>query len=82
MLTHNNDRPAHPAPTRLRKGGLSAVLRAVCGAPAGWAERRRGSFMVLVVGTLALMALLTVVYVSVGSSDRRRPVFVSAYPPW
>lgn len=71
MLTDNNNDSRPAGLVRVREGGLSSVLRAVCGAPAGWRERRRGSFLVLVVGTLALMALLTVVYVSVGSSDRR-----------
>lgn len=73
MLTlGTNDSNNAGLPARSGSGrGLNAVLRAVCGAPAGWRERRRGSFLVLVVGTLALMALITVVYVSIGSADRR-----------
>ncbi|MCC6678820.1 MAG: hypothetical protein IT436_16945 [Phycisphaerales bacterium] len=72
LRTESSDSTAAGLPARRRDGrGLTAVLRAVCGAPAGWREQRRGSFLVLVVGTLALMALITVVYVSVGSADRR-----------
>lgn len=46
----------------------------------GWARfgatsllrsRRRGSFLVLVVGTLAMLSIIMIVYVAVGSSDKR-----------
>ena len=40
---------------------LPAVIRGVAGAPAAWREQRRGSFLVIVVGTLALLAVIAVV---------------------
>ena len=48
---------------------LTAALRAASGAPAAWREQRRGSFLVMVVGTLALLAVVMLVYVSVGNQD-------------
>ncbi len=33
--------------------------------------RRRGSFMVLVVGTLAMLSIIMIVYVSIGNADKR-----------
>ncbi len=42
--------------------------RGFTGQRAGW---RRGSFLVLVVGTLALLAVVMLVYVSVGNQDTR-----------
>jgi hypothetical protein len=50
---------------------LAAVLRGVSGAPAAWNRRSRGSFLVIVVGTLALLAVVMLVYVSVGNQDTR-----------
>jgi hypothetical protein len=58
----------------------AAVLSRVAGAPLGsveaarvWerAHRRRGSFLVLVVGTLALLAVITIIYVALGNQDNR-----------
>ena len=64
-----------PATTGLdapgREPGLAAVLRGVSGAPAAWNRRSRGSFLVIVVGTLALLAVVMLVYVSVGNQDTR-----------
>lgn len=67
--------------TRLvRKGRIArafarpaGLLRVLSGAPAGTEVRthRRGSFLVLVVGTLALLAVITIVYVALGSQDAR-----------
>lgn len=34
-------------------------------------SRRRGSFLVLVVGTLAMLSIIMIVYVTVGNSDKR-----------
>ncbi|MBY0111864.1 MAG: hypothetical protein K2Y21_03510 [Phycisphaerales bacterium] len=34
-------------------------------------SRRRGTFLVLVVGTLAMLSIIMIVYVAVGNSDRR-----------
>ena len=33
--------------------------------------RRRGSFIVLVVGTLAMLSIIMIVYVAVGNADKR-----------
>ncbi|MFO0832821.1 MAG: hypothetical protein U0637_13395 [Phycisphaerales bacterium] len=56
-------------------GRLAGVVSALAGAPAGWQlrqdPRRRGSFLVLVVGTLALLAVITIVYVALGNQDHR-----------
>lgn len=48
---------------------LAAAVRSAAGAPAAWREQRRGSFLVMVVGTLALLAVVMLVYVSVGNQD-------------
>ncbi len=53
-----------------RPAGLASVVRSIAGAPGGW-RKRRGSFLVLVVGTLALLAVVMLVYVSVGNQDVR-----------
>lgn len=63
-----------PSPVSRKRGLLSLGARrlaAVAGAPAGWATRqtRRGSFLVLVVGTLALMSVFAIVYIAIGRSD-------------
>lgn len=47
--------------------GTTRALRSACGALAA----RRGSTLILVVATLALLAVLTVAYVSIGGGDRR-----------
>lgn len=47
----------------------AGLLRAVAGAPAGVERTRRGSFLVLVVATLALMSVFAVVYVTIGKAD-------------
>ncbi|MBK7405167.1 MAG: hypothetical protein IPJ41_11180 [Phycisphaerales bacterium] len=45
------------------------LLAGLVGAPAGLRQSRRGSFLVMVVGTLALLAVVTIVYVSIGRAD-------------
>jgi hypothetical protein len=50
---------------------LASVLRTVAGAPAGWRPSRRGSFLVMVVGTLALLAVMAVIYSTIGNHDLR-----------
>ena len=47
------------------------LLAAAAGSPSRIYQTRRGTFMILVVGTLALLAVLTVLYVTVGKSDRQ-----------
>jgi hypothetical protein len=51
----------------------AGLLRVLAGTPAGTqvTTHRRGSFLVLVVGTLALLAVITIVYVALGSQDSR-----------
>lgn len=47
------------------------VLRTISGQTAG-VDSRRGSFLVLVVGVLALLSVIAVLYATLGSSDRQR----------
>lgn len=47
----------------------AGLLRTIAGAPAGVEQSRRGSFLVLVVATLALMSVFAVVYVTIGKTD-------------
>jgi hypothetical protein len=58
------------APATPRRG-LGKVLRSLAGAVAGWRRNRRGSFLVIVVGTLAILAVLAVVFSTVGRHDAR-----------
>ncbi len=51
--------------------GLGELLRSVAGATAGWRPNRRGSFLVLVVGTLALLAVMALIYSSIGTHDKQ-----------
>ena len=52
--------------------GVASLLRSLAGTPAGWqSSRRRGSFLIIVVGTLALLAVLAIIYSSIGSHDVR-----------
>lgn len=75
---HTSDDASRPAPERgggilttLRRAARfgAGLLRAVAGAPAGVEQTRRGSFLVLVVATLALMSVFAVVYVTIGKAD-------------
>lgn len=50
---------------RVRAG----LLGSVAGLAAGLRQTRRGSFLIMVVGTLALLAVVTIVYVAIGRSD-------------
>ncbi|QOJ01614.1 MAG: hypothetical protein HRU70_14440 [Phycisphaeraceae bacterium] len=52
------------------RGGVRVLLAAV-GAPAGVSRTRRGTFLILVVGTLALLAVITLIHFAVGQADRR-----------
>lgn len=49
----------------------AAVIRAVAGTPGAIRRTRRGSFLVLVVGTLALLAVVAIIYVTIGNQDLR-----------
>gem|GEM_PF-6539769 len=64
---------------RVRRGA-AALLRLAAGRPMDVARvgtapigvrARRGSFLIMVVGTLALLSVLVVIYVTVGTQDRR-----------
>jgi hypothetical protein len=62
----NHASNSDPLPSRLRTPAathqrLLAALRA----------RRRGTFLVLVVGTLAMLSIIMIVYVAVGNADQR-----------
>jgi hypothetical protein len=47
------------------------VVRRLSGQAGGWRSPRRGSILVIVLGTLALLSVLTLIYVSLGRSDTR-----------
>jgi hypothetical protein len=63
--------------------GRASLLRRLVGRPAGLVSAvgsaavrlgkgsRRGSFLVLVVGTLAVLAIITIAYVAIGAQDAR-----------
>jgi hypothetical protein len=50
---------------------VAHVPGAVAGTLPGWRQKRRGSFLVIVVGTLALLSVLAILYVTVGRQDLR-----------
>ncbi|MFG0328185.1 MAG: hypothetical protein ACF8SC_13075 [Phycisphaerales bacterium JB037] len=53
------------------KRRAAGVVRALSGSTSGSARTRRGSILVLVLGTLALMAILAILYSAIGTGDRR-----------
>jgi hypothetical protein len=63
-----------------RVRGEGCMLRSLAGAAAGHralSRDRAGSFLVLVVGTLALLAVITIVYVALGNQDARTKAAVT-----
>lgn len=54
-----------------RRASRGAILARLAGLPASQKQTRRGSFLIMVVGTLALIAVITVLYVSIGRADRQ-----------
>src|SRR5262245_26016267 len=59
--------PDYPGPAR-RLG--ARLLRAVAGSTAALQrQNRRGSFLVIVVGTLALLSVFAIVYIAIGRAD-------------
>lgn len=62
-----------PSFVRRTKASRAAVLRTVSGQTAGVSvQSRRGSFLILVVGVLALLSVIAVLYATLGSGDRER----------
>src|ERR1700752_1535340 len=58
---------------RSRRDGRSAALvRGLAGMPAGVEPGRRGTVLILVIGALALIAVITLVYATIGQSDIRQ----------
>ncbi len=55
--------------TPRRRGLAARLLRAISGTTGAYRASRRGSFLVLVVGTLALMSVFAVVYIAIGRTD-------------
>ncbi len=51
--------------------GVGGMMRAVAGVPAGVSRDRRGTFLVMVIGTLALLAVIAVAHFAIGQADRR-----------
>lgn len=54
-----------------RRVTRTAAISRVAGLAGSLRQDRRGSFLIMVVGTLALVAVITVVYVAIGRSDRQ-----------
>ncbi|GJQ31035.1 MAG: hypothetical protein HBSAPP03_29190 [Phycisphaerae bacterium] len=54
-----------------RRGVLAGLLTRLSGTAGAWRQRRRGSFLVMVVGTLALLSVFAILYVSIGNQDLR-----------
>jgi hypothetical protein len=63
--------PGGPLVVRAARAARARVLRAIAGTQGAMVESRRGSFLVLVVGTIALLLVIAVVYVTVGRADRQ-----------
>lgn len=61
--------------TNISQGRPASLVRALAGAPVGMhvmkSRSRRGSFLVLVVGTLAVLSVFAVIYVTIGNQDAR-----------
>ncbi|MDX2130914.1 MAG: hypothetical protein SFY69_02540 [Planctomycetota bacterium] len=78
-MTTNNTNGATDMPGRegVSKGALlparlgARTLRSLAGGTGGWRRGKRGSFLVMVVGTLALLSLFAILFVSIGSQDVR-----------
>lgn len=56
---------------RVMSRGRARVANAVAWLGAGVSRVRRGSVLVLILGSLALLSVVTIVYVTVGQADRR-----------
>ncbi|MBI1189737.1 MAG: hypothetical protein GC200_03535 [Tepidisphaera sp.] len=63
----SNQLPEHRGTSQ----GLARVLTALAGGSGVWRQKRRGSFLILVVGTLALLAVISILYVTIGTQDTR-----------
>ncbi len=57
--------------TRAKRAGAAAIVRGVAGLPVGSA-RRRGTVLILVIGALALISVITLIYATIGQGDRRQ----------
>ena len=68
-ITPAQNTPAPGTPAARRRGLAARLLRAISGTTGAYRASRRGSFLVLVVGTLALMSVFAVVYIAIGRSD-------------
>ncbi|MFM9996834.1 MAG: hypothetical protein ACKVU4_13665 [Phycisphaerales bacterium] len=71
--------------TRKGNAGRAGVLRALAGHAAGAVSggrrspgRRRGSVLVLILGSLAMLSVVTLVYVTIGQGDRRTSAVVTS----
>lgn len=77
MSNSNNQSSPGGLMLRVREGFASAragsakVLRAMAGMSGGVRTNRRGTFMVVVIGTLALLAVIAIAHFAVGQADRR-----------
>lgn len=64
---------------RLRRIGRSSLLRGLAGTTAGLpaGRSRRGTVLILVIGALALISVITLIYATIGQADRRSAQVVS-----
>lgn len=73
-------RPISTTPRAGRRAPQRArLVRALAGLVAGARQNRRGSFLIMVVGTLALLAVITIVYVSIGRTDSQTSAAASKH---
>src|SRR5688572_17137100 len=56
---------------RLARRRPAALLRSLAGLAGGAEETRRGTVLVLILGALALISIVTLVYASIGQADQR-----------
>jgi len=59
---------------RIKRLGRSSLLRGLAGSPAGLpapGRSRRGTVLILVIGALALISVITLIYATIGQADRR-----------
>jgi hypothetical protein len=58
--------------TRARRKGRAAITRILAGQPLGLPARaRRGTVLVLILGALALISVITLIYTAIGQADKR-----------
>src|SRR5258708_7755856 len=57
--------------SRAKKARAAAVVRGMAGLPVG-GSHRRGTVLILVIGALALISVITLIYATIGQGDNRQ----------